>query len=758
MYNFSILNLMKRSFFLFAIIFMFLFFPLYSATEDSSQLTLDRIFTQREFVAKGFGPALWLGDESGYTVLESSESSVGGRDIVRYDTENGRREVVVPAWRLIPSGERAPLDIEGYSWSRDKMKLLIFTNTNSVGRKDIQGDYWIIDLSFWNLRKLGGDVKQGTMMAARFSPDSRKVGYVFNNNIFIEDLFTYQRIQLTKDGSETIVNGTSTKLYSGLNTRGFRWSPDSRRIAYLQFDTKGVRDFYLINNTDSLYPKIIPIQYVKPGGLLPACRVGIIDVSGGETTWIKIPGDPRNNYITQIGWAENSHEIFIQQLNRLQNTIKVFMADAKTGEVHLILSEKDEAWLETHDLNWINRGKQFIWVSERDGWRHVYLVSRNGQSVKLLTPGDFDVIDVKGIDEYHGWLYYIASPDDPSQRYLYRAKLDGSGKIKRVTPINKKGFHSYQLSPFCRWAFHTYSTIDTPPFIELIRLPNHDSVRVLEDNALLRQKLNRIKRRPTEFFRIDIGNGIKLDGWCIKPPDFDPGKRYPVLFYVYSMPAGQTVLDRWGGNRHLWHLMMAQRGYIVISVDSRGTPAPRGRAWRKIIYLKHGILPSNDQAAAVRAIIDHWPYVDPERIGVYGRSGGGLMSLLLIFRYPGLYKTAMAAAYLSNHRFYHASFTERFLGLPQDNPQVYRKTAALTYAKNLKGNLLLIHGTGDDNVHFQSTEALINELIAHKKRFSLMIYPNRSHGFSEGQNTQYHLYDLYTWYLENNLKPKPKLH
>jgi len=734
-----------------SILLSYLWLPLTGETDDSSQLTLDRIFTHREFSARGFGPALWLDDESGYTVFESSESGGGGRDLVRYDPETGRREVVVPAWRFVPSGERTPLHIENCTWSPDKLKLLIFTNTNRGGRRGIQGDYWVLDLTFWNLRKLGGDIEAGTLMSARFSPDGQRVGYVYKNNIYIEDLFTHRIIQLTEIGCDTRINGSSTRLYSGLNTTGFRWSPDSQFITYLQFDTTGVKDFHLINNTDSLYPKIIPIQHVKPGERLPACRAGVVAASGGETTWLKIPGDPRNHYIYQIDWAENSQDVVIQQLNRRQNTMRVMMADAGTGDMQTILTEEDEAWLDNHVLRWIEGGKHFVWVSERDGWRHIYLVARNGESVKLLTPGEFDIFTIQSIDEDEGWVYYIASPDNPAQRYLYRVGLDGSGEIERVTPQDLDGTHGYQMSPASHWAFHTHSTIDTPPVTELVRLPQHDSVRALVDNSVLQERLNSIERRPTEFFRIDIGGGVELDGWCMKPPDFDPEKHYPVLFYVYSMPAGQTVLDRWGGNRHLWHLMMAQQGYIVMSVDSRGTPAPRGRAWRKIIYKRHGIFPAQDQAAAVRAIIARWSYVDPDRIGVYGWSGGGLMSLLLIFRYPDLYQTAMAGAYLSNHRFYHAGFTERFLGLPQDNPDAYRETAALMYAKNLKGNLLLMHGTGDDNVHYQSTEALINELIAHKKRFSVMIYPNRSHGLPEGQNTQYHRHDIYTWYLGQNM-------
>ena len=492
---------------------------------------------------------------------------------------------------------------------------------------------------------------------------------------------------------------------------------------------------------------------MKPGELLPAYRAGIVSVLGGETRWIEIPGDPRNNYLVQIDWAASSQQIIIQQLNRLQNSLQVFLADTTTATPRPILTEKDEAWLEIFDLNWIDGGKSFIWVSEREGWRNVYRISRDGKEQKRLTPGNYDVLEVQSIDETIGAFYYIASPDNSAERYLYRAPLDGSGRAERVTPAALKGTNSYQFSPLSRWAFHTHSSIDSPPVTELIKLPKHQTVRNLINNSKLREKLDKIKRRPSEFFKVTIGEGVELDGWCMKPFDFDPQKKYPVLFYVYGMPAGQTVLDSWDGDRYMWHLMLTQKGYLVMSVDNRGTPAPRGRAWRKIIYRKHGILPSDDQAAAVRAILKRWSYVDPSRVGVYGWSGGGLVSLLLILRYPELYNTSMPGAYLSNHRFYHASFTERFLGLPQDHPDDYKNTAALNYVTNLKGNLLVIHGTGDDNVHYQSTEALVNELIAAKKRFTMMAYPNRSHGMSEGRNTQYHLHDLYLTYLTTHMPP-----
>jgi dipeptidyl-peptidase-4 len=390
-------------------------------------------------------------------------------------------------------------------------------------------------------------------------------------------------------------------------------------------------------------------------------------------------------------------------------------------------------------------------VSERDGWRHVYRVSRSGEKVKPVTRGEFDAISIESINEKGGWIYYIASPKNPAQRYLYRSRIDGRGKPGRLTPLSLTGTHRYQISPDSKWAFHTYSSFGNPATTDLVRLPSHQKVRTLVDNTVLKNKVKALQRQAVEFFRVDIGEGVLLDCWCMKPPDFDPAKKYPVLFYVYGEPWGQTVLDRWGGNGYLWHLMLTQQGYLVMSVDNRGTSSPRGRLWRKSIYRQIGILASTDQAAALKAIIKKFPYVDASRVGIWGWSGGGSMSLNMIFRYPDLYHTAMAIAFVSNQRFYDSIYQERYMGLPKDNEEGFKNGSPITHAHRLKGNLLIIHGTGDDNCHYQSFEALVNELIAHNKYFTMMSYPNRSHGIYEGENTTRHLYELLTRYLKDNL-------
>lgn len=718
---------------------------------DPGILTLDRIFTEREFTSERFGPARWLDDGTGYTTLETPADREG-RDLVKYDPKTGKREILVHARQLVPEGKEKPLRIANYAWSPGGDKLLVFTNTKRVWRQNTRGDYWVLELSSGGLKQLGAFAKPSTLMFAKFSPDGKKAGYVVENNIYVEDLATGKVIQLTHDGSETLINGTFDWVYEEeFSLRdGFRWSPDSRLIAYWQLDASGVREFYLINNTDSLYSFIIPIQYPKVGEKLSACKVGIISAEGGKTTWMKVKGDLRNNYIARMEWAASSDEIIFQYLNRHQNTIKLMLGNAETGEVNNIYTEKDEAWLNVvDDLKWMDNGKSFTWISEHTGWRHVYLVSRDGQSITPVTKGAYDVISVQNIDEKGGYVYFIASPDNPTQRYLFRASLSGKGDAERLTPVDQPGYHSYQVSPDSKWAIHTFTNTTTPRTIDLIDLPEHKPVRMLAENKELKGKMAQLKFSPVEFFRVDIGDGIELDGWMIKPYDFDPEKKYPVLFYIYSEPAGQTVIDR---PPSLWHLMLSQKGYIIISVDNRGTPAPRGRDWRKCVYMQIGILSSADQAKAAK-IISKWDFVDENRIAIWGWSGGGSGTLNAILRYPDIYHTGISVAPVPDQRYYDAIYQERYMRTPEENPEGFEKGSPLTFAKNLKGNLLIVHGTGDDNVHFQGTEALINELIKYNKHFTMMAYPNRSHGIREGKGTTRHLYGLLTRYLLENMPP-----
>jgi dipeptidyl-peptidase-4 len=709
----------------------------------------------------------WQSDGSGYLALEPSTTKKDAVDIVRYDALTGDRTIKVAAEKLTPTGG-GPLGIDEFYFTSDEQKVLIFTNTARVWRSNTRGDYWVLDLKTGSLRKLGGkDAAPSSLMFAKFSPDGTRVGYVRDNNIFIENLDANSKInQITTDGNRYIINGTFDWVYEEeLFCRdGFRWSPDSKQIAYWQLNSEGVKEMKLINDTAALYPIITSFPYPKAGETNSAARVGVISAEGGPTRWFDIAGDPRNNYLPRMEWAANSDEVVIQQLNRLQNTNIVMLGDVRTGKVRSVLTEKDDTWVDVAwgdidwdktglgrgDVEWINDGKRFLWTSERDGWRHIYSVSRDGRDVKVVTPGNYDVISVEEVDARNGFIYFIASPDNATQRYLYRVRIDGSGKEERLTPQTNPGTNGYNISPRGDVAIHSYSTFKHVSVTDIVRLPQHTLVRTLIDNHEVQDRLAKLKPSTTEFFKVDIGEGVQLDGWMIKPPDFDSQKRYPVLFYVYGEPWGQTVLDSWGGLNRIWHQMLAQQGYIIMSVDNRGTPAPKGSAWRKIIYRKMGIVNSGDQAAAAKAIAK-WPFVDPTRIGIWGWSGGGSSTLNAMFRYPDVYSVGMSVAPVPDIHYYDSIYQERYCGLPQEHPEEWKQSSPVTFAGQLKGSLLVVHGTGDDNVHYQGTEALINALVAANKQFSMMAYPNRSHGIYEGPGTTKHLYGLLTRYLTEKL-------
>ena len=726
--------------------------------EDPALLTLDRLFSSPEFRAEGLRPAKWLKDGSAYLTLEDAGTRPGEQELIRHDAASGKRMVVLSTGGLLLPGQPRPLKIDDYEFSPDEKRLLLLTNSRRVFHKTF-GDYLVFDIASKKLQPVGGSAPPQTLTLATFSPDSAKVAYVLKNDLYVEDLATRSVTRLTRDGSEDVFNGGFDYVYEEefFVRQGYRWSPDSRTIAYWKLDATAVPTFFMINTTDSLYPRLIPIKFPKPGETNSVCRIGTVGIGGGETRWFDVPGDPSNTYIPQMDWAGNSKEIVFQHLNRAQNKNELMLRDITTGQLRTILTDTDDAWVEVvPELNWLDGGRRFLWVSERDGWRHVYLASRSGDGLKLLTPGDYDVEGIVNVDSAKGWLYYMASPDNPTQRYLYRASLNGNGKAERMTPQGDQGTHHYSVAPNSRWAIHTSSRFGVPPVTDIVSLPEYRAVRVLADNRSLQDKLNALKKGEARFFRVDEG-GVSFDVWSMKPPDFDPQKKYPLLFYVYGEPWGSTVVDTWEGTRYLWHLMLTQKGYIVMSVDNRGTRVPRGRAWRKIIYRQVGILASADQSAVAQKIISQFPYIDKERIGVWGWSGGGAMTLNLIFRYPDLYRTGMAVAPVTNQRFYNSIYQERYMGTPESNSEGYEKGSPVTFARQLKGHLLVVHGTGDDNVHYQNTEALVNELVKYNKPFTMMAYPNRSHGIWEGENTTRHLYGLLTDYLIRNLPPEPRL-
>jgi len=718
---------------------------------------LSHIFGKEELKAKSYGPVCWMNDGRSYVVLEDAAGNGDLSDVVSYDTATGRREVLAAAARLVPAGAAKPLKVEAVS-PFDRDRILLFTDSKKVWRRQTRGDYWLFDRRKGSLRKLGGAAPPSSLLFAKLSPDGSRVAYVRDNDLYVEDLGAGEILALTRDGSATLINGTSDWVNEEeLDIRdGFRWSPDGKRIAFWQFDTSGVEIFSLINDTESSTPAVTRYPYPQVGARNSASRVGVVDVATRATVWMQPPGDPRDFYIARMDWVD-AGTLALERLNRLQNRNELLLANATTGDVRAIYRDESKTWVDVVDaVRWIPGNREFLWESEKDGWRHVYRAARDGSRERPITRFEGDVIEVVGMDEKGGLLYFLASPERATDRYLYRTKLDGSGPVERVTPADQPGTHAYDLSPDGRYAIHTVSRFDRPPSTDLVELSAHRSVRVLKDNAELAAKTAARVTPPVEFFRLPIGDGVELDGWMLKPPDFDASRKYPLLVYVYGEPAGQTVVDKWGGETGLFHRALAAQGYLVASFDNRGTPAPKGAAWRKIVYGAVGDLSSKDQAAAVRALAAARPYVDADRVAIWGWSGGGSSTLNAMFRFPDVYRVGVSVAPVPDQTLYDSIYQERYMGLPSDNADGYRRGSPISFAEGLKGRLLIVHGSGDDNVHYQGTEKLVNRLIELDKTFDLMVYPNRTHAINEGPGTSLHLHSRIARHLLENLPPGPR--
>lgn len=724
-----------------------------------------RTMANPEFRVKTFRGGEWLGSGDYYLALEPSGTGVGS-DIVRYQTATGERQVLVPADRLIPAGQKTPLPVENYKMSSDGTLVLLFTNSKTVWRQNTRGDYWVLDLKNGALRKLGGDAPPSSLMFAKFSPDNSKVGYVQGNDVYVEDLAGGRITQLTHDGSETVINGTSDWVNEEeFDIRdGFRWSPDSRAIAFWQFDAAGVGNYTLIYDLGAPrgeivtaitypgtgpYPETLRYPYPLAGTPNSAVRVGVASASGGPVVWMQAPGDPRDFYIPRMGWADSGH-LLLQHMNRLQNRNEFLLADAASGASQTVFVDEDRSWVDVNaSVVWIHQGREFLVLSERDGWRHLYRVARDSGKAELVTRGNFDVVSMERVTPDNKWVYFIASPDNPTQRYLYRAPIDGSAAPERLTP-KQPGTHSYTISPNGDWAFHNYSSFDVPPSFDVVHLPDHRVMRRTADNSRLAERVKPLSRGPAEFLRVDAGNGLMVDAWLMKPPDFDPAKKYALIVNVYSEPAGQTTEDRWPS---MFDRTLTSAGYLVASFDNQGTPAPRGREWRKIVYGNVGPLSSEQQAAALQSLEKTHSYIDAKRVGVWGWSGGGTETLNLMFRYPELYRVGVSVASVPDQRLYDSIYQERYMGLPEDSPKAYEESSAINFASGLRGDLMVMHGSGDDNVHFQGFELLVNKLISLGKQFDMRVYPGRTHGIFEGPGTTSDVYTNILGYFEAHLSP-----
>ena len=693
----------------------------------------------------------WTKDGNAYYQIYNGE-------IYTISLPKNDRVKIVPGALMVPKGQNQGLNVVSFEMSADGKKALIYTNSKKVWRYETRGDYWVVDIEKKKLFQVGKDKPASSLMFAKFSPDGNQVAYVSKQNLYVEDLLTETSKPLTTDGTNRIINGTFDWAYEEEFEiqDGFKWSPDGKSIAYWQLDARSIKNFLMINNTDSIYPYTVPVEYPIVGESPSACKIGIVDIASAKTNWVKVPGEATQNYIPRMDWIPNTNDIILEQLNREQNTSTIFTSNTTTGVVTSIHKEVDKAWINvSNGWKWLDGNKEFIWTSEKDGWKHQYKISRDGKKETLITKGEYDVIETSLVDEKNNTLYFIASPTNATQKYLYKTKLDGKGKLEMVTPSVMPGTHAYDISPSGLYAFHTYQSANIRPVAEWMNLSTGNPFTM---EGSITSQLGRVQmpKNKIEFFKIKTEDGIELDGWMKKPDNFDQTKKYPVLFYVYGEPGSQTVTDTYGvGMNYSYYGDLSKDGYIYISVENRGTPAPKGSAWRKSVYQKIGTLNIRDQAMAAKKIME-WSFVDKDRIAVWGWSGGGSSTLNLMFQYPDIYKTGIAVAAVANQLTYDNIYQERYMGSPLKSKDAYINGSPLTYAKNLQGNLLYIHGTGDDNVHYQNAEMLINELIRNNKYFELMSYPNRTHSISEGAGTRAHLALTYTRYLKEHCPPGGK--
>lgn len=681
--------------------------------------------------------------------------NIGG-EIVTITLPKNDRKTIISRELLTPAGTSSPLRVRSFQLSNDGTKALIYTNTKRVWRQDSRGDYWVADITNNTLKQVGKGKPASSLMFAKFSPDGSKVAYVSEHNVYVEDLASGNIKALTTNGTTRMINGTFDWVYEeefGC-LDGFRWSPDSKSIAYWQIDATKIKNFLMINNTDSIYSFNVPVEYPKVGQDPSSCKIGVVDIATAKTNWLAVPGSAIQNYIPRMDWIPNTNEIILQQLNREQNESKLFVANATTGTVNEIYKETNKSWIDAQDqFFWLNGNKEFIYQTEKDGYNHLYRVSKDGKKETLITKGNYDIIDLSLIDEKNNTVYFMASPNNATQKYLYKTKLDGRGKLEMVTPSVLPGTHSYSISPNGLFARHSYNSSTVAPVTEWMNFATNNPLSMEGSITSQLGKQQAIKNK-VEFFKVTTEDGVELDGWMKKPDNFDATKKYPVVFYVYGEPATQTAADVWGAGRNsLYAGDMAKDGYIYISMDNRGAPVPKGTAWRKAIYKNIGVINIRDQAMATKKLLATYPFMDKDRVAVHGWSGGGSSTLNLLFQYPEIYKTGIAVAAVANQLTYDNIYQERYMGTPFPTTDAYVKGSPITHAKNLQGNLLYIHGTGDDNVHYQNAEMLINELVKHKKVFQLMSYPNRTHSIGEGEGTREHLALIFTKFLKENCPP-----
>lgn len=718
--------------------------------QEKRALTLEDIFQQNTLGSSSVYGINWMNDGRFYT---SIRYDIPARlsHILKYDITTGEVvDTLVNGHALRKPGTEDPLFFTSYSLSADEQQVLLATEEESIYRRSSKAHYYLLDLQSKALRPLAAGEKQSY---ATFSPDGKKVAYVRKNELFYLTINDMKEYAVTTDGEfNHIINGSADWVYEEEFSfaKGFFWSPDSKKIAFLRFDESAVKE-YNMQTWGQLYPNDYRFKYPKAGEANSQISALIYHLPAGKAAGKLVSvdtGKESDIYLPRLKWTKNPDLLSVVRMNRLQNRLEILHAEAATGNTQLVLKEESDTYVDldyNDHIEYLPNNSGILRTSEQDGFKHIYLYDINGKLIRQITKGQWEVTELVGFDDDRKLVYFISAEDSPLERQLYRISLKGKNKTK----LSKEaGVNAVNMSPDYRYYIQYHSSATKPLSVTLHAAPSGKQLKVLEDNAALRQQLANVQLNTKEFFSFTTEDGTTLNGYMIKPADFDENKEYPVLMYVYGGPGSQTVMNNFSTSREYWHSYLADQGYIVVSVDNRGTGA-RGREFKHTTYKNLGKQEVADQIAAGRYLAD-LSYVDADRIGIWGWSYGGYMSSLALLMGNDVFSTAIAVAPVTNWRYYDSIYTERYLQRPQDNPEGYDAYSPVTHADKLQGNLLLIHGTGDDNVHFQNAIALQDALIAANKQFDSFYYPNRNHGIYGG-NTRLHLFTMMTDYLLEKL-------
>lgn len=719
------MSLMKsyKIFFCFFLVSTFFLSLTIQAGESKKEFTIGDIVNGGKFSSRGIRGLQWIDHGNAYSYIET-DTVKKQVDVWRYDIDSGEKKKIIDASKLVLHEGDKPFGIQNYIWSSDETKILL-TGTLAARSLKTGGNFFLYDRSTEKFRQLTNSDQE--QMNVKFSPDGKHIGFVRANNLFMMNLETGNETQLTNDGAEFILNGHFDWAYEeefGI-IDGWQWSPDGRSIAYWQLDEHRVPEFPVVNFIP-LHQEITHQRYPKAGDPNAMVRIGVIQIDSKKTTWMDM-GAPFDSiqdvYVPRMSWTPDG-QLMIHRLHRHQNELDVLLADPTAGTSKLLFTEREQTWVDIKtDYLFLKKEHEFLWSSERDGFLHIYLYDLNGKMIRQLTQGSWDVERIVGVNEETGRVYFTASVTSPLERDLYSVKLDGTG-FERLTKGN--GTHSINAAPGMKYFLDTFSNVDISPKTTILHADG-TVVRVIDEGKI--PLLANYKLSPQTFFKFTTSDGVELNGWMIKPPDFDQSKKYPVLMTVYGGPGSQTVLNTWGGAGSPWYQLLAEKGYIVASVDGRGTGA-RGKAFKSIVFKHLGTWETHDQIDGAK-YLGSLPYVDSTRIGITGASYGGYMALMCILKGAGVFKTSIAVSSVTHWKFYDSIYTERYMLTPQENPDGYTESAPVTYADKLKGNLLLIHGTDDDNVHMQNSITMIDELVKANKLFQTALYPGSKHGIRQ---------------------------